>query len=111
MLSDSDALKSRSEADAIESSIGSKHVDLEELNYQRILDRFTRRREKMKRGLAIQACRIKLDLEIQQLKRDSRIVSDYAGKVVDLMMTAHALIEKGGPRRAPGAAGPRVSAA
>jgi HlyD family secretion protein len=97
MLSDSDALKSRSEADSIESSIGSKRVDLEELNYQRILDQFTRRRDKLKRALAIQATRIKLELATLRLDRDTQIISAYAGRVVDLMITPHAMVEKGAP--------------
>lgn len=97
LLSDSDALKTRSEADAIESSLGNKQVELQELSSQRIQDQYARLRDKLKRGLAIQAARIKLGLLNDRLQRDTRIVSSYSGKVVDLMMTPHALIEKGAP--------------
>jgi HlyD family secretion protein len=97
MLSDGDALKSRSEADAIESNLGSRRVGLYELNYQRVQDQFNRHRDKLKRELAIGAARIKLDLLNDRLRRDTRIISPYAGKVVDLMVTPHALIEKGAP--------------
>ena len=97
LLSDSDALKTRSEADAIESSLGNKHVELQELNSQRIQDQYSHLHDKLKRGLAIQAARIKLGLLNDRLERDTRIVSAYSGKVVDLMMTPHALIEKAAP--------------
>jgi HlyD family secretion protein len=56
-----------------------------------------RRREKLKRTLGIQAAETKLAVLRERQTRDTRVVSPYAGKVVDLMMTPHALVEKGAP--------------
>ncbi len=92
MLNDSDTLKSRSDADAIESGVGTVEARLVELDYERLKDQTTRRRDKLKRALAIRAAETDLDLLKEKLTRDTRIISTYEGKVVDLMVTPHALI-------------------
>ena len=97
MLNDSDTLKSQAESDAIESGINALEARLFELAFQRLQDATTRNKEKLKRALAIQAGESDLALLGEKLERDTRIVSPYAGKVVDLMLTPHALIEKGAP--------------
>lgn len=97
MLSDGDALKSRAAADAVESAIGSTRARLHELSFTRVEDQITRRREKLKRTLAIRDAETKRALLREQFERESKVVSPYAGKVVDLMLTPHAPIEKGTP--------------
>jgi HlyD family secretion protein len=97
MLNDFDALKSRADAYAIESSIGTVEARLFELADERLKDRTMRQREKLKRTLAIQAAETRLALLRERLDRETRIISPYAGRVVDLMITPHALIEKGAP--------------
>jgi HlyD family secretion protein len=97
LLSDGDALKSRAEADAVESKIGDTHARLQELTYQRLEDQTTRRREKLKRQLGILGAETNLGLLRDRLARDTRVISPYPGTVVDLMITPHALAEKGAP--------------
>jgi HlyD family secretion protein len=97
LLNSGDALKSRAEADAVESAVRAAEARLAELDFQRLQDQTTRRRDKLKRTLGIQAAEIKRDLLRSQYQRDTRIVSPYGGQVVDLMLTPHALIEKGAP--------------
>jgi HlyD family secretion protein len=97
MLNDIDTLKSQADADAIASGIGALEARLSELQYDRLQDQTTRKREQLKRQLGIQTVEIKRDLLEGRLKRDSRVITEYAGKVVDLMLTPHALVEKGAP--------------
>ena len=107
-LSDSEALKSQAEADGVESDIGSTEARLFELSYERVRDETVRKRDKLKRELAIREADTKLGLLRDRLERDTRIVSPYAGKVVDLTITPHAPVEKGAtaallrPNRPPG---------
>lgn len=97
MLSNPDALKSQAEADAVESAIGATQTKLHELTFTRVEDRIARQREKLKRTLAIRAAETRRNLLVEQLERESKIVSPHAGKVVDLMLTPHAPIVKGAP--------------
>lgn len=97
MLSDSDALESQAEADAVESGIGATRARLHELAFTRVEDRTARRREKLKRTLAIREAETRRALLLERLERESKVVSPYAGKVVDLMVTPHAPVEKGAP--------------
>jgi len=93
------ALKSRAEADAVESAIGNTQAKLHEIQFDRVED-FTRRRmEKVKRRLGIIAANTKLSLLQNRFKRDTQVISPFAleGTVVDLMITPHALVEKGAP--------------
>ena len=98
-LNNIDALKTRAEADAVESGIGGTHAKLHELYYDRVDDDTRRRGEKLKRILGIQAANTKLTLLKERLQRDTRVVSPFPleGTVVDLMITPHALVEKGAP--------------
>lgn len=95
MLGNSEALKSQADADAVESAIGATRAKLHEVGFTRVEDRIARRREKLKRTLAIHNAEQKLALLREQLARESKITSPYAGKVVDLMLTPHAPVEKG----------------
>jgi HlyD family secretion protein len=97
MLNNSDALKTRADSDAIESTVRAAEARLVELEYQRLQDQTTRRREKLKRTLGIGAAETRLKLLRDQFARDTRVVSPYGGQVVDLMVTPHALIDKGAP--------------
>jgi HlyD family secretion protein len=97
LLNDSDTLKSRAEADAVESAIGQTRAKIQELNFSRVADAITRRREKLKRALGIREAETKRSLLVEQLEREARIISPYSGKVVDLMLTPHAPVDKGAP--------------
>ena len=97
LLSNIEALKDRAELDAVESGIGATEARLHELTYQQLNDRTTRRRERLERGLAIDEARTKLALQEGRRERDTKIKSPYAGKVIDLMITPHALVDKGAP--------------
>jgi HlyD family secretion protein len=97
LLSDHEALKTRTAADEVESEIEATQARLNELTFERLKDQTARRREKLKRTLAIRAAETELALLHERLGRDTRVVSPYAGTVVDLMMTPHALVEKGAP--------------
>ena len=83
----------------MESGIGGTHAKLHELYYDRVDDDTRRRGEKLKRILGIQAANTKLSLLKERLYRDTRVVSPFRleGTVVDLMITPHALVEKGAP--------------
>jgi HlyD family secretion protein len=97
LLSVGDALKTRAEADAVESKVGATQAQLYELGYERLKDETTRGRDRLKRSLGLRAAGTKLALLRDRLERDRWVVSAYAGKVVDLMLTPHALVEKGAP--------------
>jgi HlyD family secretion protein len=97
MLNKSDTLKSRADRDAIEAGIGTIESRLQELNYDKLSDQTDRDREKLKRTLGIKAARTKLVVLQKRLERDTKVISPYAGRIVDLMMTPHALVEKGAP--------------
>ncbi|MFO0910153.1 MAG: NHLP bacteriocin system secretion protein [Isosphaeraceae bacterium] len=96
-LSDLEALKSQADSDAVESAVGSTRAKLDELKYDRFEDRSKREKDKTKRALDINRASTKLSLLSQRLERDTRVVSPYPGKIVDLMITEHALVEKGAP--------------
>jgi HlyD family secretion protein len=95
MLSDSDALKSKSQADELESTIAANEAHLHEITYTRLRDETVRRRDSLKRKLAVREAETRLSLLQARFERDSRIVSPYSGKVVDLMITPHGAVEKG----------------
>lgn len=97
MLSNPDRLKSQADADAVESAIGATQVKLHELVFTRVEASIARQRAKLERSLAIRAAETKRNLLVEQLERESKIVSPHAGKVVDLMLTPHASIVKGHP--------------
>ncbi len=98
-LNNIDALKTRADADAVESGIGGTYAKLHELYYDRVDDDTRRRAEKLKRILGIQAANTKLALLKKRLERDTNVFSPFPleGTVVDLMITPHALVEKGAP--------------
>ncbi len=95
MISDSDALKSRAEADEIESRVAAGEARLYQIAYDRLRDETLRDRASLKRKLAVREAETRLELLEARFKRDTRIVSPYAGKVVDLLITPHAAVEKG----------------
>ena len=97
MLSDSDALKSKSEADELESAIAANEAHLHEITFTRLRDETVRRRDSLKRKLAVREAETRLALLKARFDRDSRIVSPHAGKVVDLMVTPYGTVEKGAP--------------
>ena len=97
MLSDSDALKSRAESDEIESRVAADEAKLYQIAYDRLRDETQRDRASLKRKLAVREAETRLELLEARFKRDTRIVSPYAGKVVDLLITPHAAIDKGAP--------------
>ena len=96
-LNDIDTLKSQADADAIESSIGTVEARLIELAFERLQDQTRRRKDQLRRKLGMSKVETDLALVNERLVRDSRVISPYAGRVVDLMLTPHALIEKGAP--------------
>ena len=60
-----------------------------------VRDETTRRRASLKRKLAVREAETRLALLRARFERDTRIVSPYAGKVVDLLITAHAPVQMG----------------
>ena len=98
-LNNSDALKTRADADAVESSIGATQAKLQEVVFDRTEDGTRREGEKLKRTLGIRAAKTKLDLLKDRYSRDTRISSPFPfdGSVIDLMITPHAMVEKGAP--------------
>lgn len=97
MISDLEAMKDRAEADAVDSAVANNQARVLEMKYEGVKDDLARRRDKLKRGFAADAARTKIDILRARLLRDSRIISDDAGTVVDLMITPHAPVEKGAP--------------
>jgi len=95
MVSDADALKSQSSADEVESRIAADEARLHEIAYTRVSDDTTLRRASLKRKLAVREAETRLALLRGRFERDTRIVSPYAGKVVDLLITAHAPVQMG----------------
>ncbi len=95
MVSDTDALKSQAEADEVESSVAAALARLHEIAYNRVRDETTRRRASLKRKLAVREAETRLTLLRGRFDRDTRIVSPHAGKVVDLLITAHAAVQMG----------------
>ena len=95
MVSDSDALKSQAEADDVESGIAAAEARLQEIAYDRVRDETTRRRASLKRALAVREAETRLALLRARFERDTRVVSPYAGKVVDLLITVHAPVQMG----------------
>jgi HlyD family secretion protein len=66
-----------------------------QIAYDRLRDETLRNRASLKRKLAVREAETRLELLQARFQRDTRIVSPYAGKVVDLLITPHALVEKG----------------
>jgi HlyD family secretion protein len=95
MVSDSDALKSQAEADEVESSVASADARLQQIVYDRVRDETTRRRASLKRQLAVREAETRLALLRDRFARDTRIVSPYAGQVIDLLITPHAPVQMG----------------
>ena len=58
-------------------------------------DETARRRASLKRKLAVREAETRLALLQARFERDTRIVSPYAGKVVDLLITPHAPVQMG----------------
>lgn len=96
-LTRNDALATLSAADQIASAVGAAEARLKELEFLRIEDQSARDKEKEKRLLGIEAAEKKLEILQGQFDRDTQIKSPYEGRVTDLMLTPHALIEKGAP--------------
>ncbi|MFO0953027.1 MAG: NHLP bacteriocin system secretion protein [Isosphaeraceae bacterium] len=96
-LPDLDRIKAQSDADAVSSAMGTTQAKLGEVEYDRVVDQTTRQKEQLKRRLAIQAAETNLILQYEKYARDTQVISQYEGKVVDLTATPHALIEKGAP--------------
>ena len=97
MVSDSDALKSQAESDQVESSIAADQARLHQIDYDRVRDDTTHRRAALKRKLAVEEAETRLALLQARFERDTRIVSPYAGTVVDLLITPHAPVQVGTP--------------
>jgi HlyD family secretion protein len=97
LLTDLDEIKSMADADAVESNVGATHARLIEVKANRLEDQTKRRKDQTKRRLDIEKAETKLALLAQRLQRDTRVVSPYPGKVIDVMVTEHALVEKGAP--------------
>jgi HlyD family secretion protein len=95
MLSESDALKSRADADEIESRVAAGEARLYQIAYDRLRDETLRGRASLKRKLAVREAETRLELLQARFQRDTRIVSPYAGKVVDLLITPQAAVETG----------------
>jgi HlyD family secretion protein len=95
MVSESDALKARAAADEVEGGIAAAEARLHQIAYDRVRDDTTRRRDSLKRQLGIRAAETKLGLLQARFDRDTRIVSPYAGKVVDLLITDHGPVQMG----------------
>jgi HlyD family secretion protein len=95
MLSDSDALKSQADADEIESRVAAGEARLYEITYDRLRDDTARNRASLKRKLAAREAETRLELLRARFTRDTRIVSPYAGKLVELLISSHAPVEKG----------------
>jgi HlyD family secretion protein len=95
MVSDTDALKSQAEADEVESSVAAASARLHQIAYDRVRDETSRRRASLKRKLAVREAETRLALLRARFERDTRIVSPHAGKVVDLLITAHAAVQMG----------------
>jgi HlyD family secretion protein len=94
-INDLDAQKNQTEADAVESAIGDIRAKLDELKFNQREDINKRQKEKARRTLDIEKAKTKLALISNRLERDTRLVSAYRGTVIDLMITEHALVEKG----------------
>jgi HlyD family secretion protein len=97
MVSDSDALKSQAESDEVESSIAADLSRLHQIDYDRVRDDTTHRRAALKRKLAVEEAETRLALLQARFERDTRIISPYAGTVVDLLITPHAPVQVGTP--------------
>jgi HlyD family secretion protein len=95
LVSESDALKARAQADEVEGGIASAEARLHQIAYDRVRDETTRRRDSLKRQLGIRAAETRLGLLRARFDRDTRIVSPYVGKVVDLLITAHGPVQMG----------------
>ena len=95
LINDLEAQKNQTEADLVEAAIGATRAKLDELKYDQREDQTRREKEKARRTVEIEKARTKLALISQRLERDTRVVSPYTGKVIDLMITEHALVEKG----------------
>jgi HlyD family secretion protein len=96
-VSEREALQSQVEADRVESTIAGTQAKLQEMSYGRIEDTTRRQRDKLKRSLAIHEAEVKLALLRERHERESRVVSPYAGRVVEVMITPHVLVDKGAP--------------
>jgi HlyD family secretion protein len=95
LINDLDTQKDQAEADTVERAIGDSLAKLQELKYNQHEDVNKRQREKAQRTLDIEKAKTKLALIGNRLERDTRVVSPYKGKLIDLMITEHALVEKG----------------
>ncbi len=95
MMSDTDALKSQAAADEVESSIAAAETRRHEVAYERVRDETTRRRASLLRKLAVRQAQTRLGLLRARFERDTRIISPYNGKVVDVSITAHAPVQMG----------------
>ncbi len=95
MVSDTDALKSQAAADEVESSVSAAETRRHEIAYERVRDETTRRRASLLRKLAVREAETRLGLLRARFERDTRIVSPHNGKVVEVLITAHAPVQMG----------------
>lgn len=95
MLDTIETLKSRADADAVAGTVGTLEAQLQSLQFDRVEDENRRARARLERRLQLEAAETRLRLLEERITRDTEVRSPYAGTVVDLMMTDHALIEKG----------------
>ena len=95
MVSDTDALKSQAAADEVESSVSAAETRRHEIAYERVRDETTRRRSSLLRKLAVREAETRLGLLRARFERDTRIVSPHNGKVVEVLITAHAPVQMG----------------
>ncbi|MGO9467810.1 MAG: NHLP bacteriocin system secretion protein [Isosphaeraceae bacterium] len=97
MVTESEALKSRSSADEVECGVAADETKLHQIDYDRVRDDTARRRASLKRKLAVSEAQTRLALLEARLERDTRIVSPYAGTVVDVLITPQAPVQVGTP--------------
>jgi HlyD family secretion protein len=95
LVTESDALKSQADTDEVERSVATAEARLQEIAYERVRDETTRRRASLKRQLAVREAETRLALLQERFERDTRIISPYAGKVVDLSIAPHDSVHMG----------------
>ncbi len=95
MVSDTDALKSQAAADEVESGVAAAETRRHEIAYERVRDETTRQRASLLRKLAVREAETRLGLLRARFERDTRIVSPHNGKVVEVLITAHAPVQMG----------------
>jgi len=95
ILTERTALESKAAVDALESTIVANQARVFEHLYNHHRDQTIRRRDATRRQLAVQAAETRLGLLRGRVGRDTKVVSPYDGRVVDLMITPLGAVAKG----------------